>query len=108
MPIDQAPFDIHGNLLHHTYAKPGDRDDRVDWRPNDPFEATLALEGANRGRSSAYFVWVGEDGAQYPMFITDMVQLLQRQGVRKGGKVTTRWHAVKRGNNHGIALATAE
>lgn len=105
MPIKQAPFDHEGNLMHHTEYRPGENTDRIDWRDNAPFSTTLQLTGASRGRSSAYFVWADERGARYPMFVTDIVQLMQRHGVRKGGKVTARWHVVKRGNNHGVALA---
>lgn len=104
MPIEQAPYTRDGNLMHFTYASPGDRTDTVDWRPNEPFEATLALKGVNRGRSSTYFEWVDQDGHRFPMFVTDMMLLLQTKGVRRGGTVQARWHVVKRGMNHGVAI----
>lgn len=107
MPIEQAPYDKQGNLLHFTYASPTDDNDAVDWRDNEPFEAVLTLQGAQRGRSSAYLVWADEQGCEYPMFIRDLTDLLRERGVRKGGKVSARWHAVKRGLNHGVALAPA-
>lgn len=109
MPIKRAPFDAEGNLMHYTDAEIDQQVDRagepVEWRDNEPFPMALLLQGAARGRSSAYFIWQNDTGQRFPMFVTDFVDLMRRQGVRKGARVSADWHAVKRGQNYGLALA---
>jgi len=99
--VDRVPYDADGSLLHYARTdQPG-----VNWSDNKPFIRSLQIVRSVRGRSSAYLLWGGADGETYPMFISDLIRLLQGQGIRKGGKVTTTWVVVKRGMNYGLAAA---
>lgn len=69
-----------------------------------PFAATLTIQSIVRGRSAAHFIWTDEQGRTWPMFMTDMVALLEH-GVEEGGSVTSTWAVQKRGANYGIRLA---
>lgn len=75
-------------------------DEKIVWRANVPFAATLKYIGYGRGRSSAYFIFEDRHGHQYNMFMTDAddmilrgIDLLHAQGT---------FSFIKRGNNYGI------
>lgn len=93
-----------GSLLEYTYARPGEERSGVEWRENTPFQATLYIDGTERGRSAARFIWKTADGRRFPMFLTDTVETLRR-GVEAGGSITALWMVAKRGENYGIRLA---
>lgn len=76
---------------------------RFEWRPNDPFEATLTLDHLERGRSAARFWFRDEEGTRYPVFGQGLVDMLSRVTLDHG-VVRGRWIAVKRGANYGIEL----
>ncbi len=108
MTLAKAPFNASGNLMH--YALPDNRTSSVfgldrphEWRDNKPFMSTMKLEGLRRGRSAAYFMWEDLGGAQYPMFMKEMTDLLQTRIVRYGC-VYGQWIVVKRGTNYGIRM----
>lgn len=74
----------------------------TDWRPNEPFEATLKLVGQSRGRSSALFEWEDvKTGTRYPMFLSSLGDLV-RNSMINFGQVAGKWVAVKKGANYGI------
>jgi hypothetical protein len=75
-----------------------------DWRPNVPFEAKLQLEGYSRGRSAANFDVIDEHGRKYTIFLTDMLDILQKHGIVKGWTEKLTWAFCKRGQNYGIRL----
>lgn len=103
--LEQAPYSkTDGRLLDYT-GHGAWAAQHVEWRPNDPFEATLVLTGTERGRSSAVFVWRNVAGGTYRMFLTDMLEVAQTLGVEQGGRVTAMWKVRKRGTNYGLALA---
>lgn len=121
----EVPYSSDGSLMHfpestwdyseavrveegHGWKVPP-REVGAEWRRNDPFTATLWLVETRRGRSAAYFIWRAGDGREYPMFISDMLQLV-KSGVtiRPGGAVSTRWVVTKRGSNYGIRHAGTE
>lgn len=92
-------------LQHYAENDWRRRDNRTEWRPNNPFEAALTLEGQQRGRSAAYFLWRDEDtNTRYPMFISSMVDCLQNFAVIEGSTDIASWIVVKRGQNYGIEL----
>jgi hypothetical protein len=70
------------------------------WKPNEEVELTLHYQDYGRGRSAVTFYWIDDDGHEYPMFITDVDELLKQD------MGTSRVHAiftyVKRGQNYGI------
>lgn len=127
--VTRAPYDQQGNLQHYpmngweytgetetrtyglawgdrsgqTYEYQIIRDVPVDWRPNEPFQATLTLQELARGRSAAYFWWTDQDGHRYPMFMSDMVEVV-KLATTVGGVVTDTWIVRKRGQNYGIGL----
>ena len=70
------------------------------WKPNTEVELTLHYNGYGRGRSAVTFYWIDDDGHEYPMFITDVDELLtQDMGTSKVHAIFT---YVKRGQNYGI------
>lgn len=89
-------------MLHYPYGN-------CEWRENDTFLATLQLqEGVSSGRSAKYVWW--KDVAtelKYPMFVTDIVDLILHSTVFNG-ETTTFWRAQKRGQNYGIRKAYAD
>ena len=96
-----APYDDRGNLRDYVWGS-------SEWRPNDPFHATLTYVGYTRGRSAAGFVWADDEGHNYPMFMKQMDELLTegRIGIdllHGTSIVTGTWQVVKRGSNYGIA-----
>lgn len=97
----EAPFDEDGNLLTYPRAWFGEA---VVWKPIEPFDASLKLIGAERGRSAAHFIWEDNEGREYPMFLTDMIALLQQNVVEYGWCCNATWTIKKRGSNFGIAL----
>lgn len=78
------------------------------WKDNVPFRADLRLERYGRGRSAAYFIWKSDEGIEYPMFMSDMADMLQRAVIRNGLVENGQWHVRKRGQNYGIALINQE
>src|ERR1044072_488931 len=72
------------------------------WLPNEPFSATLTITGFSRGRSSAKFYFESAGNLRFPMFMTDMVDLVRTAKIDKG-VVSGRWIVRKRGANYGIA-----
>jgi hypothetical protein len=70
------------------------------WKPNTEVELTLHYNGYGRGRSAVTFYWIDDDGHEYPMFITDVDELLkQDMGTSSVHAIFT---YVKRGQNYGI------
>lgn len=89
--------DLGMELLEYAYQPQG-----IEWRPNDPFEATLLLIDCERGRSAARFIWEDrQTQTRYPMFMSGMLDLVKNHSTHKG-KVTATWQVVKRGQNYGL------
>lgn len=81
------------------YGYPGDG---VDWRPNEPFYASLDLVDMERGRSAARFIWNhGATRTRYPMFMAGMLNIAQNEIIHHGEAMGW-WIVVKRGQNYGI------
>lgn len=99
--LEHAPYLVdqagRTRLLEYDPYGPG-----ADWRPNDPFEATLVLVDYERGRSAARFVWHDQQtDTRYPMFMSGMLDLVKNHSLHKG-RVTATWQVVKRGQNYGL------
>ncbi|MEU7911358.1 hypothetical protein [Microbispora bryophytorum] len=115
MPATHAPYNANGDLMHfpetrHKYDLENKTREEIpyDWRPNEPFTATLTLMRMSRGRSAAYFYWRDADNHEFPMFMTDLCDLLTGTTIDRG-TVTGRWDVVKRGKNYGLRyLGTAD
>ena len=94
--------------MEYTYGSPGEQKDQgkdpIDWRPNEPFEATLTIRELERGRSAARF-WFEDEKTmtRYPFFGQTLVDMLSASEM-KNGKVHGKWIVVKKGANYGIEL----
>ncbi|MEU6362236.1 hypothetical protein [Streptomyces albidoflavus] len=99
--LTKAPFTERGALMDYVGygATP-------EWRDNTPFRATLTVEGIERGRSAARFIWKDSEARTFPMFMTDMVALLKATPNVDRGTVDGWWMVQKRGQNYGIRPAT--
>lgn len=108
----QAPYDRNGNLMHYPETQWWyENDERhyapPTWRDPAPFTARLTYQGYKRGRSAAYFQWVDENGRTFPMFLTDIDDILRTRELGPDG-ITATWVECKRGQNYGLRLASAE
>jgi hypothetical protein len=80
----------------------------VRYRPNEAFRAQLRILGTERGQSAARFIAEDvETGVRYPIFITDILAIIQGPGFLSGGRVLGTWQARKRGQNYGLGLVSA-
>lgn len=121
----RADLLIGYELMEYTTGKPGEQstsgnskafdyntrtyydtgiDYDIDWRPNDPFDATLTIRRLERGRSAARF-WFEDEATKtmYPFFGQTLVDMLTNADMIKG-KVRGTWIVVKKGANYGIEL----
>ncbi|WP_155375787.1 hypothetical protein [Catellatospora vulcania] len=110
--LGRYPVDDQGNLEHypsriHVWGKVEHDGGQLWSDANEPFAATLTLVSGNRGRSAAYFLWRDGAGRTYPMFMSDLVDVLMVKLVDRG-VVNGRWQVRKRGQNYGLALAPTE
>lgn len=111
----KAPYNDKGDLQHYPSTwwtanlSTGKSDmHSPEWRDPAPFRAVLVYEGYARGRSAAYFLWKHfTTGASYPMFLTDLDDILSSRTIPKSGVHAT-WIECKRGQNYGIRIATAD
>jgi hypothetical protein len=95
-----APFNDLGLMSYDAW-------DAKEWRSAlTPFSATMRYEGYGRGRSAIIFNWIDtETGLRYPMFVSDMDELLQAAVfVPASTCVRGAWEISKRGANYGIRL----
>lgn len=116
--LTHAPFTPGGSLQHYTTCRQAhgvlvDPDNpwccrTTVWLPNDPFHATLQISHMNRGRSAKYVTWMSpqaDDDRTYPMFIADLLDLIQNADRIERGMLSARWMVRKRGQNYGLCLA---
>lgn len=89
------------------------REGRYSWSDDKtPFRGSMRLTGYSRGRSAVYFDVVNDKtGAKYSIFMTDMMDILEKHSViagqiihRGGSDFTLMWVPTKRGNNYGVKL----
>ncbi|QNJ56923.1 hypothetical protein SEA_REINDEER_132 [Mycobacterium phage Reindeer] len=111
MAVTEAPFDQNGNMISYPGEITGWEwylDDegnqryraiRAEMTPMEPFYGEMRVVGIETGRSAKRLVL--EDintGKTYPLFVADIVKLLQDAGT----VLTGTWGASKRGQNYGI------
>lgn len=92
-----VPFDEEGNLI--TY----DKVNAFEWKDNFEFEGRLKFLRFERGRSSAVAIFE-VNGKEYPMFLTDLEDLLLNMSLSDRGQVWGYYNLTfaKRGCNYGI------
>ncbi|WP_416565071.1 hypothetical protein [Nocardia testacea] len=90
-----------GNMLAYP-------DRSSEMRTNAPFTGALRIVSVERGRSAARFILEDKaTGHQYPMFLTDMLAVMQHATVDKG-VISGRWIGCKRGQNYGLRLESQD
>lgn len=94
-----VPVDSHGNMKD-WYGHYG-ANNTQQWEPFPPRTLTLTLDSYSRGQSSAKYWWKDDQGRRYPMFLKDLLDLIQNETLING-QVTATFTAVKRGQNYGI------
>lgn len=90
-----VPYDKHGNMLHYPTRDSVPKD-------GQPFDASMTLVSMERGRSAAFFWFKDELGHTFPMFMTDLTNLLKGPGIVYGKTSHITWTYSKRGTNYGI------
>jgi hypothetical protein len=99
--VTEVPYSRGGSLLHWADRRSPD----VRWLPNDPFQGVFRLAGMRSGRSAKYVLLGTDDGREFPMFVTDLLDVLNRSGISGGLTGNGPWIVRKRGQNYGVALA---
>lgn len=104
------PVDTNGNWLHDGGGYVRSENGRFvygdpDWFiVQEPFEASLEIDGLNTGRSAKYATVRNiESGITYPMFVSDLLDVV-RYGEVSDGRMRGRWTGTKRGQNYGIKI----
>lgn len=103
--LKEAPYHADGSLMH--WAGYGTMS-TAQWKPNDPFHATLRLSAMRSGYSAKYVIWKPLDPADtrsFPMFIADLLDVVQSAKCIENGVISARWMVRKRGQNFGLVLA---
>jgi hypothetical protein len=95
--LKEAPFSAGGDLEHYAGYS-------AEWRPNTPMELELAISGMTSGYSAKYLNWVDADGHSYPMFVSDLIDML-REVVVEHGTIHAMFQVRKRGQNFGLCYA---
>jgi hypothetical protein len=97
MAITEAPFDETGNMVSWPGPSYHNRYSAVQMREVPPFKATMKVVGMETGRSAKRVILEDQEtGIRYPMFVADMVKLLEET------PVTATWGPAKRGQNYGL------
>jgi hypothetical protein len=111
--ITEAPYNAQQNkLCHHErdgwYYDANGVKRPTEWRPVVPVTGTFRYDGYGRGQSAAYFWWLDTaTGTRYPMFMTDMDDLLKGAFLQSMGGATYFVATItisKRGQNYGVKL----
>ena len=100
--LTKAPYDSRGNLLHFAGRLPNEWSSAHEWRPNEPMELRLTIDGVTSGRSAKYVTWLDADGHHYPMFVVDLVEMIRDGTPIVAGAVHAMFRVRKRGQNYGL------
>lgn len=82
---------------------------------DQPFYATMAIDGMRTGRSSKKVILIDDKGILYPMFVADLVKGIKNGSLEVststdpevGGMLTAWWTGSKMGANYGIRSVKA-
>lgn len=100
-----VPVDQTGNMMDYAPTSYDYKPPSFTWEEFLPQEMELSLEKFERGRSSVTYWWRAQNGHRYPMFLTDLEDLILNSVIQKG-RVKGTFKAVKRGRSYGIARAS--
>ena len=101
----QIPFDEDGSLMPYSkpdWARPANVPQAAEWRPREPFPATLTLAELKRHRTSHMFYWTDPDGRIFPMFPQDMRDMIKAGAVIQDATVKGMWEGIRRAENYGV------
>lgn len=93
-----VPFDKQGNMMDYADYR------LAEWKLVLPFQASMRVVDMERGRSAARFILQSTTGIRYPVFMTDMLDIMMKEEIKYGYIPRATWKAVKRGQNYGLAL----
>lgn len=99
----QIPWDVNGPLSH-VYRWMDQ--DRIEWRDNITFEATLTIESFYWRQASAVYL-KDEADTTYKMFIADFEKMVLAGRKIENARVRAEWTFIKRGTAYGIRDVTA-
>jgi len=105
----QIPFDKYGELLSYPSHL-------CVWKENCEFQAIFRVSGFERGRSAAHFILEAiqipadlpngiKSGKSFPIFMTDLLDLIQNKTIINGNIESSLWTFCKRGKNYAVKLA---
>ena len=100
-----VPMTSYGDLL--SYPESWSEGKTWMWQPNKVFTCRMKIVSMGRGRSAAYFTLQDDNNIRFPMFMTDIMDLIANYSIDKG-YVTATWTFCKRGQNYGLCLAAKE
>jgi hypothetical protein len=102
------PWDKDGNIMPFSkpnWMRPANVPEAAEWRPREPFPATLTLVEVRRHRAAQVFYWRDQDGRLFPMWPLDMRDMILSGAVIEKATVTGQWVGIRRGENYGIHWA---
>jgi hypothetical protein len=105
VPSYLIPFDENGSLMPFSmpdWCRPSNVPKAAEWRPREPFPATLTLAGLKRHRKTHMFYWTDPDDRIFPMFPQDLRDLILAGAMIEKAAVTGRWRGIKRSENYGV------
>lgn len=114
--VEWVPFREDGSLIEYSRLGVAElRDDKLrqqdeqrwgmKYQKNFVFDATLKFTRFSWGRSAGRAVMVAEDGATFPMFISEFERLLLDGALKTDVTMTRKWTFGKRGANYGLIEA---
>lgn len=71
-----------------------------------PFTARVRVIDSTKYRSAVFFTVVDEDGARWPMFLTDMTAMLKDANMTDGWTEPLTFETCKRGTAYGIRVVS--
>lgn len=99
----KIPFckDYKGNTMLMSYAF----GDKIEWRDNYTFIDSMQIMDYSRGRSSVLFSFKSQsDGTIYPVFVSDMMVIIQNCIITNSVVLNQEWTFIKKGGNYGMQL----
>jgi hypothetical protein len=95
-----------GSLIANAQYELGWTEPDVEWRENEIFSGALRLDGVDRTSPGTHrCIWRSDDGRTYPMFTSDLIDMIMTRGIGKGGLVHERWTVRRAGRHFGLVLA---
>ncbi|MFE5290128.1 hypothetical protein ACFRAQ_34615 [Nocardia sp. NPDC056611] len=109
MAVERAPY-FNGSLLRHAPAGMLQLNG-LEWRDNKPFRSSLRVVGKYETSKTAVVELADSNGHKYPMFVADLVKMLQNPnlgiGITEGAPLAFvgSWIVCRRGSAYGIRYA---